>query len=85
MKAAIVDSGYYPASSFHGLVTSIIRVQALGTADVCPAVPISFNVEHDMSTPILEMKNISKIFPGVKALSDVTFSVAQAGDPLPRR
>jgi putative multiple sugar transport system ATP-binding protein len=29
-----------------------------------------------MSTPILEMKNITKTFPGVKALSDVTFSVA---------
>ncbi len=29
-----------------------------------------------MSTAILEMKNITKIFPGVKALSDVTFSVA---------
>jgi putative multiple sugar transport system ATP-binding protein len=30
-----------------------------------------------MSTPILEMKNITKEFPGVKALSDVTFSVQQ--------
>lgn len=29
------------------------------------------------STPILEMKNITKEFPGVKALSDVTFSVAE--------
>lgn len=29
-----------------------------------------------MSTPILSMKNITKTFPGVKALSDVTFSVA---------
>ena len=29
-----------------------------------------------MSTPILEMKNITKTFPGVKALSNVTFSVA---------
>ena len=29
-----------------------------------------------MSTPILEMKNITKTFPGVKALSDVSFSVA---------
>jgi putative multiple sugar transport system ATP-binding protein len=29
-----------------------------------------------MSTPILEMKNITKTFPGVKALSDVTFSVS---------
>ena len=29
-----------------------------------------------MSTAILEMKNITKTFPGVKALSDVTFSVA---------
>jgi len=29
-----------------------------------------------MNTPILEMKNITKTFPGVKALSDVTFSVA---------
>jgi putative multiple sugar transport system ATP-binding protein len=29
-----------------------------------------------MSTPILEMKNITKTFPGVKALSDVRFSVA---------
>ncbi len=28
-----------------------------------------------MSTPILEMKNITKEFPGVKALNDVTFSV----------
>ncbi len=30
-----------------------------------------------MSQPILEMKNITKTFPGVKALSDVTFSVAE--------
>ncbi|HEY9595078.1 MAG TPA: ATP-binding cassette domain-containing protein, partial [Spirochaetia bacterium] len=29
-----------------------------------------------MSTPILEMKNITKTFPGVRALSNVTFSVA---------
>jgi putative multiple sugar transport system ATP-binding protein len=29
------------------------------------------------STPILEMKNIAKEFPGVKALDNVTFSVAQ--------
>ncbi len=29
-----------------------------------------------MSTAILEMKNITKTFPGVKALSNVTFSVA---------
>ena len=29
-----------------------------------------------MSAPILEMRNITKTFPGVKALSDVTFSVA---------
>ncbi len=28
-----------------------------------------------MSTPILEMKSITKTFPGVKALSDVSFSV----------
>ncbi len=30
-----------------------------------------------MSTPILEMKNITKEFPGVKALSNVSFSVAE--------
>jgi putative multiple sugar transport system ATP-binding protein len=30
-----------------------------------------------MDTPILEMKNITKVFPGVRALDDVTFSVAQ--------
>jgi len=30
-----------------------------------------------MSTPILEMKNIVKEFPGVKALSNVSFSVAE--------
>ncbi len=30
-----------------------------------------------MNTPILEMKNITKTFPGVKALNDVSFSVAQ--------
>ena len=29
-----------------------------------------------MSTPILEMKNITKTFPGVKALDDVSFRVA---------
>jgi len=29
-----------------------------------------------MATPLLEMKNITKEFPGVKALSDVSFSVA---------
>ena len=29
-----------------------------------------------MNPPILEMKNITKEFPGVKALSDVSFSVA---------
>ena len=30
-----------------------------------------------MATPILEMKNITKTFPGVKALDNVSFSVAQ--------
>lgn len=30
-----------------------------------------------MDTPILEMKDISKTFPGVKALKDVSFQVAQ--------
>jgi len=30
-----------------------------------------------MSTPILEMKNITKVFPGVKALNNVSFQVAQ--------
>lgn len=30
-----------------------------------------------MDTPILEMRNITKEFPGVKALSDVSFRVAQ--------
>ena len=36
-----------------------------------------------MSTPILEMKNITKTFPGVKALSNVSFRVAPGRDPLP--
>jgi putative multiple sugar transport system ATP-binding protein len=30
-----------------------------------------------MNTPILEMKNITKVFPGVKALNNVSFQVAQ--------
>jgi putative multiple sugar transport system ATP-binding protein len=30
-----------------------------------------------MNGPILEMKNITKDFPGVKALSDVSFRVAE--------
>src|SRR5512135_537487 len=30
-----------------------------------------------MNTPILEMKNITKEFPGVKALSNVSFRVAE--------
>jgi len=30
-----------------------------------------------MSKTILEMRNITKVFPGVKALDDVTFSVQQ--------
>ena len=30
-----------------------------------------------MATPILEMRSITKTFPGVKALDNVTFSVAQ--------
>src|SRR5712691_6365420 len=30
-----------------------------------------------MNTPILEMKNITKTFPGVKALDNVGFQVAQ--------
>jgi len=30
-----------------------------------------------MSTPILEMRNITKVFPGVKALSNVSFQVAE--------
>ena len=28
-----------------------------------------------METPLLEMKNITKEFPGVKALNDVSFQV----------
>jgi putative multiple sugar transport system ATP-binding protein len=31
----------------------------------------------DMNTPILEMKNITKVFPGVKALNNVSFQVAE--------
>ena len=30
-----------------------------------------------MNTPILEMRNITKEFPGVKALNNVSFRVAQ--------
>ncbi|HRZ87999.1 MAG TPA: ATP-binding cassette domain-containing protein, partial [Spirochaetia bacterium] len=30
-----------------------------------------------MSEPILEMRNITKTFPGVRALSDVSFRVAR--------
>ena len=30
-----------------------------------------------MNTPILEMKNITKEFPGVKALNNVSFRVAE--------
>jgi len=30
-----------------------------------------------MNIPILEMRSITKEFPGVKALDDVTFQVAQ--------
>lgn len=30
-----------------------------------------------MNTPILEMRNITKVFPGVKALSNVSFQVAE--------
>jgi putative multiple sugar transport system ATP-binding protein len=30
-----------------------------------------------MKTPLLEMKNITKVFPGVKALSNVSFQVAE--------
>jgi len=30
-----------------------------------------------MDTPILEMKNITKVFPGVKALNDVSFQVIE--------
>ena len=30
-----------------------------------------------MNTPILEMKNITKEFPGVKALNNVSFQVAE--------
>jgi putative multiple sugar transport system ATP-binding protein len=30
-----------------------------------------------MNTPLLEMKNITKVFPGVKALDNVSFQVAQ--------
>jgi putative multiple sugar transport system ATP-binding protein len=30
-----------------------------------------------MATPILEMRNITKEFPGVKALKDVSFQVAK--------
>jgi putative multiple sugar transport system ATP-binding protein len=30
-----------------------------------------------MNTPLLEMKNITKVFPGVKALNDVSFRVAE--------
>ncbi len=39
--------------------------------------PVLDKRETAMNTPILEMRNITKTFPGVKALSDVTFQVAQ--------
>jgi len=34
-----------------------------------------------MDTPILEMKNITKEFPGVRALDNVSFSVKQGEFP----
>jgi putative multiple sugar transport system ATP-binding protein len=37
----------------------------------------SLGTGDTMSTPILEMKNITKTFPGVKALNDVSFQVAE--------
>jgi putative multiple sugar transport system ATP-binding protein len=36
-----------------------------------------FGARFAMSTPILEMRNITKEFPGVKALNNVSFSVAE--------
>ncbi len=36
-----------------------------------------------MNTPILEMKNITKEFPGVKALNNVSFQGRRRRDPLP--
>jgi len=39
---------------------------------------IQENTNH-MTTPILEMRNITKEFPGVKALNNVTFSVQPGG------
>jgi putative multiple sugar transport system ATP-binding protein len=36
------------------------------------------NIGETMSVPILEMKNITKEFPGVKALDDVSFKVERA-------
>ena len=34
-------------------------------------------------TPILELKNISKSFPGVRALDDVRFDVMRRGRSMP--
>ncbi len=41
------------------------------------SVPNMTKSEAETSTPILEMRNITKTFPGVKALSNVTFQVAK--------
>ena len=38
-----------------------------------------------MNTPILEMKNITKEFPGVKALNNVSFQRRRGRDSLPGR
>ena len=39
--------------------------------------PTFFHAEGPMANPLLEMRNITKTFPGVKALSDVSFEVTE--------
>ena len=49
----------------------------MGRATAPPTTPHNFNADEGMSNNILEMRHITKTFPGVLALDDVTMTVEQ--------
>ena len=72
-----MDSGYYEASELELIATGRAALRRpAGSVPVHPTAPAR-DEEARMSEHILEMRWITKTFPGVKALQDVNLAVAR--------
>ena len=72
-QKVLVDSGYYKARPAASSARSRTAARASRPAAARPVAPAYWSVR--MADDILEMRGITKTFPGVKALEDVNLSV----------